>query len=185
MIKWPFTYSLLSTSMFSIKVRKLKYSKFEYIRSKHLISNNKVTLHVLTFLSTLGLGRYGMWAVLFFILSKEIENKIKCENHHGMIVDNEAKYRTIIIQSLTDCRSFSCDKVCYGFIYRIKDISIIHDHKTINTDKKGIPGFFSCDTYKIAQLTNSRRRNKTRKQNRPCIYFFALVVLGWSEGSGY
>ena len=79
-----------------------------------------------------------------------------------MIVDNEAKYRTIIIQSLTDCRSFSCDKVCYGFIYRIKDISIIHDHKTINTDKKSIPGFFSCDTYKIAELTNSRRRNKTR-----------------------
>ena len=100
--------------------------------------------------------------MLFFILSKEIENKIKCENHHGMIVDNEAKYRTIIIQSLTDCRSFSCDKVCNGFIYRIKDISIIHDHKTINTDKKGIPGFFSCDTYKIAELTNSRRRNKTR-----------------------
>ena len=100
--------------------------------------------------------------MLFFILSKEIENKIKCKNHQGLIVDNEAKYRTIIIQSLTDCRSFSCDKVCNGFIYRSKDISIIHDHKTINTDKKSIPGFFSCDTYKIAELTNSRRRNKTR-----------------------
>ena len=96
--------------------------------------------------------------MLFFILSKEIENKIKCKNHQGLIVDNEAKYRTIIIQSLTDCRSFSCDKVCNGFIYRSKDISIIHDHKTSNTDKKSIAGFFSCDTYKIAE----RRCNKTR-----------------------